>query len=154
MRMGGYGYKVESYELRTKLDYSKTNDYIYQQMELFANDYSAAQRESAIRKHELEIHNAWLNPIESLSEQRDYLSVAASHDVEFDMHYSHRFMIDNSVQVEKRYRYNFWEALADLGGLQDGLSMLVNFLMAPLAATMFENRLLKDNLFTQSLSSV
>ena len=152
--MGGYGYKVESYELRTKLDYSKTNDYIYQQMELFANDYSAAQRESAIRKHELEIHNAWLNPIESLSEQRDYLSVAASHDVEFDMHYSHRFMIDNSVQVEKRYRYNFWEALADLGGLQDGLSMLVNFLMAPLAATMFENRLLKDNLFTQSLSSV
>lgn len=59
----------------------------------------------------------------------------------------HTFHIDNSVQVEKRIRYNFWMALGDVGGFHDGLSLLVYLLMAPFAAIFFENDLLKGNLF-------
>ena len=53
---------------------------------------------------------------------------------------------------EKRIRYSFWTALADIGGFHDGLTLLVHVLMNPIAATFFENSILGCNLFAQHLS--
>ena len=43
-------------------------------------------------------------------------------------------------------------ALGDIGGFYDGLRLLITFFMAPISAILFENDLLKDNLFVRDLT--
>ena len=45
-------------------------------------------------------------------------------------------------------------ALGDIGGFYDGLRLVLLFFMAPVAATLFENDLLKSNLYTHKLSKL
>ena len=52
------------------------------------------------------------------------------------------------MQVMQRVRYNFWQALADVGGFHDGLKLLVSLFIAPVSSILFENDLLKGKIFT------
>ena len=67
--------------------------------------------------------------------------------------YLNEFSISNEVQIEKRIRYNFWMALGDIGGFHDGLFLVLSLFMSPYAATLFENDLMRGNLFNWSLKS-
>ena len=42
--------------------------------------------------------------------------------------------------------------LGDIGGFYDGLRMIILYFMAPTAAIFFENDLLRNNLYSQSLT--
>ena len=66
--------------------------------------------------------------------------------------YETEFTISNELQIEKRIRYNFWMALADIGGFHDGLFLVLSLFMSPYAATLFENDLMRGNLFNWSLN--
>ena len=68
-------------------------------------------------------------------------------------YYEHYFVIDDKVQVAKRIRYNMWMALSDLGGLNDGIYVVFGFIIAPIAATAFENELISKNIFASQLSA-
>ena len=48
--------------------------------------------------------------------------------------------------VGKRVRYSYWDALADVGGLHDGLSLIVKLLIAPLASTYFSHDLVRNSM--------
>ena len=43
-------------------------------------------------------------------------------------------------------------ALGDIGGFYDGLRLLLLFFVEPIVAIVFENDLLKDNIFSHSMS--
>ena len=51
------------------------------------------------------------------------------------------FEIDTSQEVYTRKRYNFWMLLGDVGGLHDGLLLLINLFMASISAASFSNAL-------------
>lgn len=51
------------------------------------------------------------------------------------------FEIDTSQEVYTRKRYNFWMLLGDVGGLHDGLLLLINLIMASISAASFSNAL-------------
>ena len=68
--------------------------------------------------------------------------------------YSHDFIIDDKVQVAKRIRYNIWMALSDLGGLHDGIFVVINIIIGPLVATAFENDLLRGSIFDWQLTAI
>ena len=57
------------------------------------------------------------------------------------------------MQEEKRIRYSFWTALGDIGGFHDGLTLLMHVFMNPIAAILFENSLLRGNLFSELLTT-
>ena len=69
------------------------------------------------------------------------------------MSYEHKFEIDPLMQVQSRTRYSFWSALSDVGGLADGLAIVVSFFMSPIAAAYFERDLVKDSLIDPKYSS-
>jgi len=52
--------------------------------------------------------------------------------------YLHDFSLDTKKQVQQRVRYSLWQALGDVGGFHDGLSLLVGILMSPLATLLFK----------------
>ena len=56
--------------------------------------------------------------------------------------YIHWIEIDSQVQIMKRIRFNFWIALAEIGGFRDGLVMLVHFITTTTMVTLFENDLI------------
>ena len=41
-------------------------------------------------------------------------------------------------------------ALADVGGFHDGIKLILSIFLAPIAATFFENDLLKGNLYEET----
>ena len=57
------------------------------------------------------------------------------------------------MQVQSRTRYSFWSALADVGGLADGLVIIVSFFISPIAAAYYERDLIKDFLVDPKQSS-
>ena len=46
-------------------------------------------------------------------------------------------MLDVDYMELKRVRYNFWDALGDIGGFHDGLILFIRILMGPFAAHSF-----------------
>ena len=50
------------------------------------------------------------------------------------------------MQVQSRTRYSFWSALSDVGGLADGLAIIVSFFVSPIAAAYYERDLIKESL--------
>lgn len=62
--------------------------------------------------------------------------------------FKHAFKIDNKVQVEKRIRYNFWTALSDIGGFHDGIRLLMNIFVAPIAYIAFQNDVMKNFMYS------
>ena len=57
--------------------------------------------------------------------------------------YTHTLKIANNVQVLKRVRFSFWDAIAYIGGVYLGLKLLVGLLMGPLQATFFQNEMVE-----------
>ena len=45
-------------------------------------------------------------------------------------------------------------ALADVGGFHDGIKLILSIFLAPIAATFFENDLLKSKLYEETLTQV
>ena len=45
-------------------------------------------------------------------------------------------------------------ALADVGGFHDGISLILSLFLAPIAATFFENDLLKGKLYEETSTRV
>ena len=45
------------------------------------------------------------------------------------------FELDTEKKEAKRVRYSFWMAISDVGGVYDGLSLIVKILIAPFAAS-------------------
>ena len=54
-----------------------------------------------------------------------------------DFGYSRSFILDVDYMELKRVRYNFWDALGDIGGFHDGIILLIRILMGPFAAHSF-----------------
>ena len=44
-----------------------------------------------------------------------------------------------------RVRYSYWDALSDVGGFHDGLSLIIRILIGPFAANFFQNDLIKKS---------
>lgn len=50
-------------------------------------------------------------------------------------------VMSNEMNIAERKRYNWWDALGDIGGFHDGLVLLVRFFLAPYSAAMFNHHL-------------
>ena len=109
-----------------------------------------------LRKHELEMQESVYNPFNTNVKSHDYLSVAfqlyKNYGNSKGAEYFHYITLDSNLHVEKRIRYSLWAALSDVGGFHDGLKLVLDLFMAPMAATFFENELLRGKLFSLSLS--
>ena len=96
------------------------------------------------------------NPFDHVTDSKQFLEVhkIISHTRQHGGRtgYVLEFMIDNQIQYQKRIRYNFWAALADVGGFHDGLFILFSFVLSPVIATLYENELIKGNLFSWKLN--
>ena len=49
------------------------------------------------------------------------------------------FTINKDKNNFTRTRYNFWQALGDIGGFHDGLYLLMNMIMGPVSVGLFIN---------------
>ena len=83
-----------------------------------------------------------INPLETETDAVDYFQISSTKSTFEEGNYSHVFELDNQVQMQSRTRYSFWQALGDIGGFHDGLLLLLRYLVAPIAATLFQNDLL------------
>ena len=57
------------------------------------------------------------------------------------------------MQKQSRIRYSLWMALSDVGGLTDGIYVVIGLVFTPIAAAYFERDLVKDSLFEPSSPS-
>ena len=96
------------------------------------------------------MHDNLLNPFDSLSDETSFLSVKQTNFApEFEdenLLFSIEFVIDNKVRMVVRERYSFWQALSDIGGFHDGLTLLLKLLMMPFARALFNNDLVQGGL--------
>ena len=58
------------------------------------------------------------------------------------------FLLDQKVLRMGRTRYNFWQALGDIGGFHDGLILLVKLLMSSISSIFFFNDVVNKNLYS------
>lgn len=49
--------------------------------------------------------------------------------------------------VSERKRYNFWDAVGDIGGFHDGIVLIIQVFMAPYSAMMFNIGLTNGTLY-------
>ena len=82
----------------------------------------------------------------------DVIQYLAIDSVELDDHefvwqtgYYRNFLLSVDYQEHKRVRYNFWDALGDVGGFHDGLVLLIRILLGPFAAHRFILDLISDS---------
>ena len=112
---------------------------------------------SVLRMHELEIQDAIWNPFSGATDLKEYIALSYTNEqsikaVGAETLYENEFTISNELQIEKRIRYNFWMALADIGGFHDGLFLVLSLFMSPFAAKLFDNDLMRGNVFNWSLN--
>ena len=69
----------------------------------------------------------------------DLKSVSESDSLSWDLY----VLLDDEYEVRKRVRYGFWQALSDVGGVHDALSIIVRVFFGPLAANYFQQDLVK-----------
>ena len=60
--------------------------------------------------------------------------------------YMHIYNLDTVKQVNKRVRYNIWQAISDIGGFKDGLTLIVSTFLYSVASTLFVRDLTKTGL--------
>ena len=143
------------FEKKTMIDFlAKENLKTYQMEYTLVEDniFRGGHRRTTLRQHKLEVKDSLFDPFDSTSRKLDYIQIGDTNHENSGENYEHYFVIDNNIQVVKRVRYNFWMALGDIGGFYDGLKLLITFFMAPISAILFENDLLKDNLFVRDLT--
>ena len=103
------------YESKTKVDYSLQTGYIQKQMEFVAGETiqlgQSKVRTTVLRAHDLEMQDSVWDPMQSTSDQYEYLQVHQT-DVQVlladqaevaeegaTFRYEHKFYIDNQMQV-------------------------------------------------------
>ena len=55
--------------------------------------------------------------------------------------------LSTDMIVSERKRYNFWDAVGDIGGFHDGIVLIIQVLMAPYSAMMFNIGLTNGTLY-------
>ena len=55
-----------------------------------------------------------------------------------DSYLTNELYVDVDVMFHKRVRYNFWDLLADAGGLYDGMSLLILICINPITSNRFQ----------------
>lgn len=61
--------------------------------------------------------------------------------------------MDEIIHLEIRTKYNLWDLLGDIGGLNDGLMLISNLFMLTYSALSFRVEWLRGQVFDSSLSS-
>lgn len=97
----------------------------------------------------LTINDGLLNPFDQTTEESVYLSpektdnidTFADDSVSGGISIQIEVMLSDEMAMQSRTRYNYWDALGDIGGFHDGLVLLVNVFMASYSAGMFEQSL-------------
>ena len=101
-------------------------------------------KEFSLLSNEVEMHDALLM-LDAVTDSISFLSVVNIAEyggvltTEPDTYVKITFALDNKVKHIMRKRYNFWQALGDIGGLYDGLRLIVYLFMAPLSSAYFFN---------------
>ena len=54
-------------------------------------------------------------------------------------------LLSNNMQVLERSRYNYWDALGDIGGFNDGLVLLLKLFMTRYSSMMFEHSIVQGS---------
>ena len=121
-------------------------------MELISLNSIYDKHRVVLRHHVLQVHDNIVNPFSSLSAEYSYIQVVSTR-IDYQEDIGINIVIDNSVQEESRTRYSLWTALGDIGGFHDGLTLLMQVVITPIAATLFENDLLKGKLFSSTLTA-
>ena len=136
----------------TSIDYLAEENYIYSKLEWVysykPNPKVNKKIEFTLRPNKVEMHDALMNPFSTLTDEREFLTVtgkdkyngvdkvdASSPFCEF------YFAIDNKINGMMRKRYNFWQALGDIGGFYDGCRLVVYLMMAPLTRALYQNNM-------------
>ena len=61
-------------------------------------------------------------------------------------------ILDGYLNVRKRTRYSVWDLLGDVGGLHDGLVILLSILIVPFSTFSFSNDFINDKFVDGSTS--
>ena len=98
--------------------------------------------------NEVEMHDALVNPFDQLTDKIKYLKLVDHHEEQVsyqvnDFQIFINFELDSLSKTTIRKRYSFWEALSDVGGFNDGLTILVSIIMSPLSRAYFIQDTLK-----------
>ena len=95
----------------------------------------------------LTVHDSLVNPFDQLTEESDYL-MAEKIDLDFQtkksaggINVNISLMLSDEMGMHSRQRYNYWQALGDIGGFHDGLVLVINIIMASYSSGMFEQKL-------------
>ena len=125
------------------IDYSAEDrqDYIKQSFVLFGQDTlldgQGVGRETSLRFNEAVFEDNLYNPLDSVTDQFNFLQVnPALTKLEplKELDVQHYVILDSDMNDLKRVRYNFWDALGDVGGFHDGLVLLIRIVIGPFAA--------------------
>ena len=66
------------------------------------------------------------------------------------MNLSVEILLSNDMLIMERKRYNFWDALGDIGGFNDGLVLLLQIFMGKYSALMFESSIVQGTHYRKS----
>ena len=92
--------------------------------------------------HKLELSDAIFSPFKS-SENRSYLSLKEKHKEEYlNGERTIDFSLSNNIVIEKRTRYTIWDLLGDVGGFNDGLTLVCQLLTSVYTAVSFKTQFL------------
>ena len=73
---------IQFFEKKTKIDFSKKQDYLSSQMEFISSDYVEKDRwnmrKTTFRRYDLEMHDSILNPVEQITDKISYLEVVST----------------------------------------------------------------------------
>ena len=92
--------------------------------------------------NEVEMNDELWSPFETLTDSLSFLSISKTEFTAVDMTglgipFFIEFFIDTEVKKQTRFRYNFWQALGDIGGIHDGFNLLISIFMSRLSAAFF-----------------
>lgn len=95
-----------------------------------------------LQMNEVEIYDGLWSPFSTLTDTLSFLSINKTQFNAVDMTgmvvpFFIEFFIDTEVKKQTRSRYNFWQALGDIGGIHDGFNLLISLFMSRLSAAFF-----------------
>ena len=89
-----------------------------------------------------------LNPFGEVTDSFTFLIAEAADEDNLnyskpDAYFTLDFMLADESIIENRKRMNFWEILAEVGGFQDGVTILVQIIMVPFSSRIFAQALVR-----------
>ena len=151
---------ISWYDLRGMTDFKAKHDFHIKQMNYLGEFDTLSdlakqgiKRETVLRIQQTEMIDNVFDPFNTPTFEHEILQVQRSQSTESTGKYEHIYRLDNVKQVNKRVRYTWWNAIADIGGFSDGLALLVGPFLSWLADKLFQVSLTKDSLEEPKLSS-